>query len=208
MVKLEERAASPYPTNVLFSLEISEYLAANSPQLECVFLDMRQTLAELQLCMVQLLGCVWWWDFQRDLISERLDLVPEGPDLESLFPSDLTPTKVLEIMKRDMPANNAQLRALQKIQLCPECWRTVELYLDDLWSEDYALEDYIEDYVRSADLEEVVERFSQVEVYSWVAVDEERKRGLLQTVKVMKEIRERGPELSGWRYRGWRCDIE
>jgi hypothetical protein len=80
----------------------------------------------------------------------------------------------------------------------------------DIWtacgSEDYALEDYIKDYVRSADLEDVVERFSQMrDQHGWMAVDEERKRGLMQAVKVLKEIREREPELSGWRYRGWGC---
>ena len=203
MMKLEERAASPYPADVRFSLEFSENLAANSPQPESVYSDMRQTLAELQLYMVHLLGCDWWWNFRKDLIRERVRFL-QG--LKILPDFDLTPTTVLEIMNRDdMPANNALLRALQKIQLYPECWRTVERYLDYLWSEEYALEDYIIDYVRCADLEDVVERLSQLRVNNWMAVDEERKRGLMQAVKVLKEIREREPELSGWRYRGWGC---
>lgn len=203
-MKIKERAISPYHADVRFSLEFSENLAANSPQPICVFRDMRQTLAELQMYMVHLLGCNWWWKFRRDLMSERLDFIPKGP--KDLFAFDLTPPTVLEIMKRDdMPANNALLRALQKIQLYPECWRTVERYLDYLWGEDFALESYYKDYIRSADLEEVVERFSQAPVYSCLAVHEERKRGLMQAVKVLKEIREREPELSGWRYRGWGC---
>ena len=87
-----------------------------------------------------------------ELMNERFDFMPEGPGPKSLFAFDLTPTLVLEITKRDdMPANNALLRALQKIQLSPECWRTVERYLGCLWSEDYALCSYFKDYLRSAD---------------------------------------------------------
>ena len=49
-------------------------------------------------------------------------IMPEGPGPKSLFAFDLTPTTALEITKRDdMPANNALLRALRKIQLSPEC---------------------------------------------------------------------------------------
>ena len=54
-------------------------------------------------------------------------------------------------------------------------------------------------------MEDFVGRFSQAEDHGRYTVDEERKRGLMQAVKVLKEIREREPKLSGWRYRGWGC---
>ena len=141
-------------------------------------------------------------------MSERLNFLPvgPGPGPNSLFAFELKPTTVLEITKRDdMPAKNALLRALQRVQLSPESWSTVEQYLDRLWDEDYALDSYIEDYVRSADLEYVVERFSQVVVYGRDRVDEGRKSGLMQAVKVLKEIRGGEPGLSGWKYTGWGC---
>ena len=166
---------------------------------------MVEILVELMMYM-HLLGRDWWWKFQAELMSERLDFLPDGPGLDSRFVFELKPTTVLEIAKRDdMPANNALLRALQRVQLSPESWSTVERYLDRLWYEDYALDSYIGDYVRSADLEYVVENFSQTVARGRDRVDEGRKRGLMQAVKVLKEIREREPELSGWKYKGWGC---
>ena len=89
--------------------------------------------------------------------------------------------------------------------MSPESWSTVGQCLGRLWYEDYALDSYIGDYVRSADLEHVVERFSQIVIHGRDRVDEGRKRGLMQAVKVLKEIRGRETELSGWKYKGWGC---
>ena len=71
MVELKERAAFSPSSDVRFSLEFSENLAANFPQPQRAHQDMVEILVELMMYMLHLLGRDWWWKFQAELMSER-----------------------------------------------------------------------------------------------------------------------------------------